>query len=432
MKALQVGLIGCGTVGTGVLRILNGNTANIEARLGMPVEVRHIVVSDLSKDRDPMVPTDKLIDDVDVLLNDPDVQVIIEVIGGLEPAKTIIEKAIDAKKHVVTANKALLAHEGVALFERAAKNGVDIYFEASVAGGIPIIRSLREALASDRIEALYGIVNGTSNYILTALSEEETTYEEVVKRAQDLGYAEADPSMDVDGIDAAQKLSILLALGFGAQIPYTEMYREGLSHLTPLDFFFAAEFGFAIKPLASAKTRDDGVEVSVQPMLIPASSLLSTVDGVFNAIYLESKALGPAMFYGQGAGMLPTAMSVVSDLIEVGRNVHQGTTGRIHEWTTPSAQAPTHHPAEETANEFYLRFTVTDAPGVLAKLAGILGNEGISIRQMVQTESDAAQQASIIILTHEAPLGALKKALAEIDGLSITNDRTQVIPIADI
>lgn len=431
MTPIQVGLIGCGTVGTGVVKLLTANAEDIRARLGAPVAIKRVVVADLHKTRDPEVDPAWLSTDINTILDDPDIKIVVEVIGGYEPARTHILRALDRGKHVVTANKALLARHGEELFAKASEMGVDIIFEASVGGGIPIIRSLREGLASDRIDRLYAIINGTSNFILTKMAEEGAQYQDTIALAQRLGYAEADPAMDVDGIDAAQKLSILISLAFGLRIPFENIFTESLSYLTPQDFAFAKQFGFAIKPLAVAKAHADGVEAHVHPTLIPKDSLMAAVNGVFNAAYIHSYALGPVLFYGKGAGMMPTAVSVLSDIIEMGRNLLQGTSGRLpflafHEKLKPGLR---HKPMEEVENEYYLRFEVEDRPGVLARLAGALGEEGVSIRQMVQTDATPEEGASVALITHVAQEGRLRRALQKIDAMPTTTGRTQVIRI---
>ena len=432
VNEIQIALIGCGTVGTGVIKVLRQNEEDIRARLGVPVRVRRIAVSDLARERDPDVDPALLTDDVDAVLADPEVQVVIELIGGYEPAKDYILRAIAAGKHVVTANKALLARDGHELFAAAERKKVDVIFEASVAGGIPIIRSLREGLASDRVRRLYGIINGTSNFILTEMAGKGTPYEDALAMAQRLGYAEADPSMDVDGVDAAQKLSILIALGFGTTIPFRDIYTEGLSRLTPLDFAFASQFGYAIKSLAIAKDDEGAVEARVHPVMIPRRHLLSAIDGVFNAVSLESSALGPLLFYGRGAGMMPTAVSVVSDVIEVGRSLLQGTSGRLpHLAFRDELRGRQHKPMADVETEYYLRFTVLDRPGVLSVIAGVLGESRISIRQVMQPDAEEGKPVPVVILTHRAREGDMASALQKIDKQDFTFAPAQLIRVED-
>ena len=416
-KRIRVGLLGCGTVGTGILRILRDNAADIEARLGVPVEVARIAVSDLTKARDPIVTEDLLTDDPHTLVHDPSLHIIAEVIGGYEPARTLLLEALAAGKHVVTANKALLARHGRELFEAADGTQRDLIFEASVGGGIPIIRTLREGLASERIDTIRAIINGTSNFILSAMTE-GAAYEDALKTAQELGFAEADPSMDVGGTDAAQKLSILIALCWGAQVGFEAIDTQGLDSLSRVDMAFAESFGYTIKPLAVAKVREEAIEARVAPALVASESMLGSVQGAFNAVHVESDALGPVLLYGQGAGMLPTAAAVVSDIVELGRNILRGTSGRLphlafHERLV---RARALRPASENVCPFYLRFNVVDEPGVLARLSGALGSRGVSISRMVQEETEEAGRVDIVMLSHEAREGDVISALEELAG----------------
>ena len=412
MTPLVIGMLGCGTVGTGVARILRENAAEIEARLGRPLVLGPIAVRDLEIERAPEIPKENLTLDADDVIHHPDVQIVVEVIGGIEPARGLILEAIESGKHVVTANKALLAEHGGSLFERADQRGVDVAFEASVGGGIPIIRSLREALASDRIQSIHGIINGTSNFLLTALSTGESTYEDVLAEAQELGYAEADPTMDVEGLDAAQKLSILLSIAFGTAIDWRDIPTRGLSGLAPIDFELAERFGFRIKPLAIARGAEAGIEARVEPTLIPEDSLLASVNDVFNAVFLTCHALGPAMLTGRGAGMMPTAVSVVSDIIEVARSIGQGTSGRLPALAFHRESVRGLFPADDAVSEHFLRFTVADSPGVLARISQVLSDHQVSIRQVLQTATRQENSATVVILTHASTHRAILDTLA--------------------
>ncbi len=432
-QRIRAGLLGCGTVGTGVLRILEDNAADIEARLGVPLQVVKIAVSNLDKQRDPVVDPALLTVDPHDVIADPDVDVVIEVIGGYEPARELLLGALAAGKHVVTANKALLARHGAELFRAADEARRDVIFEASVGGGIPIIRMLREGLASDTVDTIHAIINGTSNFILTAMTAEGRSYEDALADAQARGYAEADPTMDVGGVDAAQKLSILTSLSYGAEIPFDSILTEGIDRVAREDIAYAAQLGYAIKPLAIARAHADGIEARVHPALIPADSMLGSVQGVFNAVRVNSRALGPVLFYGQGAGMLPTAASVVSDAIELGRNILRGTSGRLphlafHEGLVTR---PDLRDAAETRCPFYMRFQVGDRPGVLAAVAGALGSRGISISRMVQ--DDAADRSDepvdVVIITHEAREGDVMSALAELDAMDFVAAPTRYLRI---
>lgn len=432
MKDIRIALLGCGTVGTGVIKLLLQNEDDIRARLGASVTVRHVVVRDPSRLRDPEVDPALLCVDTEAALDDPDVDVVVELIGGTDAARALVLAAIARGKHVVTANKALLAAHGDEVFAAAERAGVDVAFEAAVAGGIPIIRSLREGLASDRVERLYGIINGTSNFLLSEMAGRGREYADVLAEAQRLGYAESDPSMDVDGKDAAQKLSILIALAFGASIPWESIPTEGLSRLTPADFAFARRFGYAIRPLAIAKVDDAGLEARVHPALVPERHLLAAIDGVFNAVAVQTSAVGPLLFHGRGAGMMPTAVSVVSDIIEVGRAVLQGTSGRVPHlaWRHPD-RAPRRKPFEDVVCESYLRFTVVDRPGVLATLAGALGEHGVSIRQLIQPDAQEGEPVAVVVLTHPAREGDVVAALATIDAQHTTASPTLRLRIED-
>lgn len=435
-QSVRVGLLGCGTVGTGVLKILQDNREDIEARLGVGIEVIAIAVADVDKVRDPIVQRELLTTDASKVVSNPDVQVVVEVMGGYEPAREHLLAALAAGKHVVTANKALLAKHGAELFRVADANHRDVIFEASVGGGIPIIRTLREGLASDRIATMHAIINGTSNYILTEMTQKGRGYGEVLAEAQELGYAEADPTMDVAGIDAAQKLSILIAIAYGAEVDFEDILAEGIDQVDALDATFAKQFGYTIKPMAIAKAHPDGIEARVHPTLVPAGSMLGSVNGVFNTVRVDSHALGPVLFYGQGAGMMPTAASVVSDVIELGRNLRRGTSGRLphlafHKGMMAQRGLRSAHKIE---CPFYLRLTVNDQPGVLAAISGLLGHNGISISRMVQEADPAGPEGrvQVVMLTHQAAEGAIRTALTSIDALPFIAEPTRVLRVEDV
>lgn len=431
MNTLFLGIIGGGTVGAGVAQILSNHEADIHARLGVPLRIRRVIVRDLEKKRDPALDPACLSNRIDDVLEDPDISIVIEVMGGVEESFEVVAKALRSGKHVVTANKALLAERGTELFQLAKDHGVDIAFEASVGGGIPIIRSIREALASDNIERLYAIINGTSNFIVSAMAEGADSLQSVVEEAQSLGYAEADPSMDVDGIDAAQKLSILASLAFGVRIPYTEIPTQGLRGLLPIDFELAQHFGFTLKPLAIAQASKDGVHAAVTPALLPQNALLASVNGVFNAVFMEGSAVGPTLLYGKGAGMLPTAVSVVSDVIEVGRNILQESHGRL---PLPLATLPESSAKEGTPPQraFFVRVVVEDAPGALAEISQALSNESISIRQMIQSMRRKDGKAFIGLTTYPAMEHALRRALTEVDRSDRIAGTSLALPILEM
>lgn len=433
MKQLTLGLLGCGTVGTGVLKMLKDNAAEIQARLGVSIRVKRIAVRDIERSRDPVVDPALLTLNAADVVGDPEIDILVELIGGIEPARSHIMAAIEAGKPVVTANKALLATHGPELFSFAEERNADIHFEASVCGGIPIVRTLRESLASDHIETLYGIINGTSNYILSKMTDEKLAYADALRQAQELGYAEADPTMDVDGTDAAQKLSILIGLGFGVQVDYTQIHRVALAHIDPLDVEYAADFGYKVKPLAIARKHGNAIEARVQPVMVPRTSPLGSVSGAFNAVLLNTYALHPLLLYGQGAGMLPTAVSVVSDVVEVGRNLLSQSAGRLPHlaYTDPGARNHLLLGRDDWQSQFYLRFSVVDRPGVLATIAGVLGEKKISIYQMVQNNPGGGRPVQVVIFTHEASFRHVRDSLQFLDGLEITQQKTQSIPVEE-
>lgn len=418
-RKIRIGLIGAGVVGQGILRLLNDNAEMIEGRLGGSIDVRRVVARDRAKARSEMVPAGLSFDPWDVI-DDPDIDVVVEVMGGLSPAGELVRAAIERGKHVVTANKALLAEHGDELLELAESKGVDLYFEAAVAGGIPIIRLLRESLASDRIVALRGIVNGTSNYILTRMTEAGLDFSDALREAQEKGYAEADPTLDVNGGDAAHKLTILATLAYGARVQLSQVSCEGIDGVGAVDIASAKRFGYVIKPLAVARIVDGGLDVRVHPALVEQKHVLASIGGALNAVLLEGAMLGPCMISGLGAGALPTAMSVVSDIVDVGRNLLIGSHGRV-----PSRSFRGEHLVArpvldigQLRSRHYLRFTVRDRPGILARIAGVLGAFEVSIEQMVQEGLGAGDSpVHVIMLTHHALEGNIRDALREINSL---------------
>ena len=329
-SAISVGIIGFGTVGAGVVKILQKKEKELQGRLGFPIFLKRIADTDTKRDRGIRLPANLLTKDADIILNDPEIDIVVELIGGIHPAKEIILKAIRNGKHVVTANKSLIATEGKGIFDAAGKKGVEIGLEAAVAGSIPVIKIIREALVGNKIEALFGIINGTSNYILSKMTEEGVDFSTALNDAKALGYAEADPRFDIEGIDSAHKLAILLSLSFGAPFSFSKIYTEGIMEITPLDIQFASEFGYKIKLLAIAKLINSEIEARVHPTMLPDDSLISNVNGVFNAVYVEGDAIGQALYYGKGAGEMPTGSAVVSDIVDIARNIRTGSAERIH------------------------------------------------------------------------------------------------------
>jgi homoserine dehydrogenase len=426
MRGIQIGLIGLGTIGSGVVKVLEQNGALIEKRLGRPVILKKIADLDLDTDRGVVIDSAKLTSDAFEVIEDPEISVVIELIGGYEPARTYILAAFQRGKHVVTANKALLAVHGSEIFRAARRHGVDINFEASVGGGIPIIRSLREGLVANRITSIVGILNGTSNYILSKMAGEGGEFRAVLKEAQMKGFAEADPSMDIDGIDPAHKLTILISLACGARVRFEKIYTEGISEISPLDIRYSAGFGYKIKLLAIAKMEDGQVEARVHPTLVPADHPLSSVDGVDNAVFVTGDVVGPTMYCGQGAGQLPTASAVVSDVVDLARNVLHQCSGRV----PPISHGPQTIKAigikniQRVVTPWYMRFMVVDRPGVLSRISGILGKNGISIASVVQKERQAREAVPVVMMTHEARCRNVNRALEMIDELPIVLDKT--------
>ncbi len=422
MSEIGVGLLGLGSVGSGVIDLLFENQSKIVSRLGAPLSVTRVCVRDMAKKRTVPLKGVEITDDPMAVIRDPSVKIVCELIGGTKEAKTLVIEALKAGKHVVTANKALLAEHAEEIFGTAKKHGVDVYYEGAVAGGIPIIRTLREGLAADRIESIHGIVNGTSNFILSLMADGQSSFAEALASAQKSGFAEADPSLDIGGGDAAHKLSILVTLAFGVHIPPHKIHREGIQTIGSTDFKFAERFGFAIKPLAIAKEHGKhGIEARVHPTLVPKHWLLASVPDAKNALYVRSFALGSSMYYGAGAGGMPTAMAVISDLIEVARNITSKSEGRLPARSFQDIKSATIYPDENVTSRFYCRLSLRDKPGVLGKITNILGEYSVSIAQLIQEDrtpqETAGEFASVIVLTHATKVLQFKKAMADIENL---------------
>ncbi len=430
-EKIGVGLLGFGTIGTGVVRILTANAHEIQRRLGVPLSVVKIADFDIHRDRGVSVSPGLLTTQAEEVIGHPAVDIVVELIGGFQPAKDLILKALASGKPVVTANKALLAEHGEELYQAAERAGVDLGFEASVGGGIPIIRSLKEGLAANRIQSIYGIINGTANYILTKMTEEGRPFVEVLREAQAAGYAEADPSLDVDGHDSAHKLAILVTLAFGTPVDIKAVYTEGIATVSPMDIEFAKEFGYRIKLLAIAKMVNGQIEARVHPTMVPEDHLIATVKGVFNAIYIVGDAVGETLFYGKGAGAMPTGSAVVSDLMEVTRNLLHGTGGRVPPtaYHVRGRERLRIKPMEEIESLYYLRFMALDKPGVLSHISGILGKYSISISSVLQKARHAGQTVPVVMMTHKATERDVRKALAEIDRLQDVSEPTGLIRV---
>ena len=432
MEKVKVGLIGFGTVGSGVVKILQKNSKLIEKRMGAKIVLKRIADIDVKTDRGVKLRPGILTTKADDVIKDPEIDIVLELIGGIEPAKTFILKAIQNGKHIITANKALLALHGDEIFRAAHRSGVDVNFEASVGGGIPLIRSIKEGLVANRIHSIFGILNGTSNYILSKMTDEGRSFKEVLREAQEKGYAEADPTYDIEGIDAAHKLAILIRLAFGTSIQFKEIFIGGISEITPLDIQFGREFGYRIKLLAITKTDQGKIEARVHPTLIPEGHLLSTVEGVFNAIYIKGDAIGPTLFYGQGAGQMPTGSAVVSDLVELGRNLLVRTQGRRVPLLSYQESAIEKIPLKKMGDvvmRFYMRFSALDRPGVLSRISGILGKNEISISAVIQKGRKINGAVPIVMMTHEAKEENLHRALREIDRLNVILGKTIFIRV---
>lgn len=433
MKEYKVGLLGCGIVGTGVVRLLQENSSILEEKLGAKLTLQRIAVRDVEKDRGLALAPGVLTGDFRQVLADPDISIIIELIGGYSPAREYLLEAIGNGKHVITANKALLALHGQELYDAAARNGVEIRYEAAVAGGIPVLSAIKGNMAANRFGSVLGILNGTCNYILTRMTEEGAGFAAVLKNAQELGYAEADPTFDIEGTDTAHKLSILISLCFGTWVSFGDIHVEGISSVTDLDIDFAGRLGYRIKLLAIGKRHEDRIEARVHPAMVPACDPLAGISGVYNAVRLTGNYVGTVMFYGRGAGMEPTASAVVGDLMAIARNMLVGAGRR----TAPLGFLDENigfvpiQPMGDTVCKYYLRFSVVDRPGILASIAGVLGDQGISIKSAIQTAKIGGQAVPLVIVTHEAREMAVKKALALIGELGITDECPILIRIED-
>jgi homoserine dehydrogenase len=433
MKRINIGLLGCGTVGTGVAKLLIENKALLAARVGADLNLKWVADIDIETDRGIRFDAGVFINDANRVVNDPDTDIVVEMIGGSGVAKDLILKAIANGKPVVTANKALLASQGNSLFRAAAENGVDLAFEASVGGCMPIIKSVRESLVGNHIKAMTGILNGTCNYILSKITDEGVSFAEALSEAQQKGYAEADPTLDIGGYDTAHKVAILSALAYGMQINLEDVYIEGISEITPLDIEFANQFGYCIKLLAISKIQADRVEARVHPTMIPYDNLLSNIKGTLNAITVSGDAVGEILLYGHGAGMLPTASAVISDIVDIARNLIAGTARRV-----PPLSYQVDHirqipilPIDDLVTHYYFRFSALDRPGVLSKISGILGTHGISLQSVHQKGRKTNGSVPVVMLSHLAREADVKQALREIRGLDVVSNEPVLIRIED-
>jgi homoserine dehydrogenase len=433
MRKINVGLLGCGTVGTGVAKILLENSDIIRLRLGAELCLYRLADIDASRADTLGLAPGVYTDDGRAMVSDPAVDIVVEMIGGQGIAKELMLAAIANGKHVVTANKALLAGQGGEILAAANEKGVELAYEASVGGCMPIVKTLRESLVGNHVQAMTGILNGTCNYILTQITREGSTFEKALAEAQAAGYAEADPTLDVEGLDTAHKLAILSSLAYGMELNLYDIYIEGISRISPLDIQFAEQFGYRIKLLAISKYKGDRVEARVHPTMIPLDNLLSSINGRVNAVVVSADAVDDIMLYGYGAGMMPTASAVVGDIVDIARNIIHGSVGRIPvlAFQTDAIRRIPVVPIDELTTHYYIRFSALDQPGVLSNISGILGKHGISIQSVQQIGRKTNGTVPLVMLTHLAQEANVKKALGEIEVLDIVSDQPVFIRIED-
>ncbi|MFO7764943.1 MAG: homoserine dehydrogenase [Pelovirga sp.] len=431
MNDITVGLLGFGTIGTGVVKVFQNNADLLEQRLGTPVRLVKIADLDITTDRGVQLADGILTTNVDEVINHPDIDIVIELIGGYEPAKSFLLKAIANGKHVVTANKALLAVHGREIIDAAAKAGVTVMYEAAVGGGIPVISPIKESLCANRFSSVLGILNGTCNYILSNMTDHGSDFTTVLKEAQQLGYAEADPTFDIEGVDTAHKIALLSALCFGTNVDFDQVHIEGISNIDAVDISFAKQMGYKIKLLAIGKNHGEQIEVRVHPTMIPADDQLAEVNGAFNAVRLTGDFVGPTLLYGSGAGMDPTASAVMGDVMAIGRDLSSGARLRVPTmgYRQETVQSLPIQPMSEIISHYYLHFKSLDRPGVLAQIAGCLGEHNISIQSMIQPEQHEADCVPIVLMTHAAQEADVVKALKEIEAFDITCQPPRLIRV---
>lgn len=432
MKEIKIGLIGFGTVGSGLAEVLISQRERLQKRTGLGIHLSKI--ADIAITELPEQFADiKLTGDAFELINDPEIDIVVELIGGIEPAKTFILKAIEAGKHVVTANKALLSQEGRQIFSAAARMGVEIGFEASVGGGIPVIKSLKEGLVANRINSIMGIMNGTANYILTRMTDEGATFDVVLKDAQEHGFAEADPTYDIEGIDTAHKLAILITMAYGTNISLDDITIEGISRIEPIDIRFAKEFGCRIKLLAISHNHGDHIEARVHPTMVPESHLLASINGPYNGIHFSGDSVGNILLYGQGAGKMPTGSAVAADIVDIARDINTGSVGRVPSLSYLPEFITTRDitPISELSCAYYFRITGKDQPGVLSTISGILAKHNISIMSVIQKGRQENSPVSIVMRTHTARESSVSSAVEEIDKLDAVTAPTVKIRILE-
>jgi homoserine dehydrogenase len=419
MKPIKIGMLGLGTVGTGVVRIVEGHQEDLQRQVGCPVQIERILVKDVRKERSIVIDSAKLTTDPYAVLNDPQIDVIVEVMGGTGLAKEYILEALERGKHIVTANKDLMAQYGQEILQKASEKGCDVFYEASVAGGVPILRTLVEGFSSDRIYKMTGIVNGTTNYILTKMSQEGASYSDVLKEAQELGYAESDPTSDVEGYDAAYKMTILATLGFHAKVDYKDVQVKGISTVSKEDIQYAKKLGYEMKLLGIAENQDGYISVSVEPTMVSSSHPLASVNGVFNAIYVYGEAVGETMFYGRGAGEMPTATSVVADIVAVVRNLKLGVNGRrgLNSYKEKKLKS-----ADQEFAKYFVLLHVDDKAGVLARITQIFGQHDVSLESVIQQPNTNNPNAEIVIITHLANKLSMQNVLSAFESLDVVGE----------
>ena len=439
MKSVKVGIIGLGTIGCGTLSILMRNRNLLGERVGAAIDVVRAADIDLERPRAVDIPSAILTADAYEVVRDPEIQIVVELIGGIEPARSYILDAIEGGKHVVTANKALLSEHWQELVEKAEEKGVSLLYEGSVGGGIPLIRAIKVGLVANRIKSVTGIINGTCNYILSKMSSEKLAFDDVLALAKRKGYAEADPDMDVNGVDAAQKLSILVNLCFDLPVSYRDFPHHGISEVVPMDLEMAEEFGYRVKLLASARDTGGEVQAWVHPALVPEKHPLAAVDKTYNAVYIEDDNLGASLYYGRGAGDLPTGSAVVADIVSCSRDILSGAVGRVpvggrrRQYT--GGQRPTL--AADSVSEFYVRMTAKDQPGVLSAISGILARNDISISSVIQRGREPVEGGGVplVMIIHEASHSRMLQALEEIDAMDVAVGKSfymRILPEGDL
>lgn len=421
MKQFKVGIIGFGTVGTGTAKIILSQRELIKKRTGIDIILKKVADKDIKRPRQISLPEGVLIPDAWEIINDPEIDVVVELVGGIHPAKDFIIEALKKGKHVVTANKALLAEEGNEIFSIAKEKGLQIGFEASVGGGIPVIKVMREGLVANKMLAIYGIINGTTNFILTKMTNEGIDFQDALRQAQELGYAEADPTLDIEGIDSAHKITILASLAYGIPLSFKKTYCEGITKITAQDIAFAREFGYKIKLLAITKILDGEIELRVHPTMIPEDYLIAKVDGVFNAIYVEGDSVGATLYYGRGAGSMPTGSAVVADIVDIAKGANSLPLDFSEKYSIK--------PIEEIESMYYFRFTALDRPGVLSKISGVFGQHNISIASVIQKGRSKAGAVPLVILTHRAKEKDVLEALEKIDKLPVVAAKSVFIRV---